>query len=81
VHFGGVQYMLLRPYYDGLTVRQGGDRERDQLRQLGVWADKGDLYLLGPGLSSFVISGPVQWHEDEGDVRDPSWFGPVVGTS
>jgi hypothetical protein len=81
VHFGGVRCMLLRPYYDGLTVRSGTDADRRLLlSRYGLDPEPGELFVLAANMTSFVVSGPMQWHEDDGDVDDPSWFGHMIGT-
>ncbi|WP_149179334.1 hypothetical protein [Streptomyces sp. TRM49041] len=82
VHFGAVGLMLLRPVYDGLLIRRATDEECARVsREYGVEMEPGQhLFALAEDLSSFVISAQPQWHEDEGGVDDPSWFGHMVGT-
>jgi len=81
VHFGGVGYMLLRPVYDGLLIRDPTEEERTRIYDsCGLTPSAGNVYILGPAPDSFVVSGPVQWHEDEGSTDTPSWFGHMVGT-
>lgn len=81
VHFGGLSLMVLRPYYDGLVIREGSSDECALLTsQYGVAVNPGYLFVLGHDLSSFVVSGRPQWHEDEGGFNDPSWFGHMIGT-
>jgi hypothetical protein len=81
VHFGGIGLMLLRPFYEGLVIREGTADECAQLTsEYGVEVNPGYLFVLGGGLSSFVVSGRPQWHEDEGEMDDPSWFGHMTGT-
>lgn len=81
VHFGGISFMLLRPYYEGLIIREGSAEECQRITdEYGVEAKLGYLYILGRGFSGFVISGKPQWHEDEGGSKDPSWFGHMLGT-
>jgi hypothetical protein len=81
IHFGNVDLLLLRPAYDGLVIRQAGDEECEQVGlDYGVEVEPGRLFVLGGGLRSFVLSAPPQWHEDEGAMDDPSWFGPLRGT-
>jgi len=76
LYFGGVSRMLLRPAYDGLTVVEAGPAERETFRdKYGEMAPGSELFLLEPGLASFVVAGVCQWHEDAGSHRDPSWFG------
>jgi len=83
VHFAGVGLMLLRPTYQGLTVRRATEEEsRTIVRDHGIELEEGQyVFALGEDVSSgFVVSAPPQWHEDEGGVDDPSWFGHMVGT-
>ncbi|MCZ0204543.1 hypothetical protein OZK63_03830 [Streptomyces sp. UMAF16] len=81
IHFGNVDLLLLRPAYDGLVIRQADDEECEQVGlDYGVEVEPGRLFVLGGGLRSFVLSAPPQWHEDEGAMDDPSWFGPLRGT-
>ncbi|XIG72879.1 hypothetical protein C1N81_05230 (plasmid) [Streptomyces sp. SGAir0957] len=81
VHFGNVDLMLLRPRYDGLTIRRAEDEECVKVGlDYGVEIKPGRLFLLGRDLTSFVVSAPPQWHEDDGAMDDPSWFGQMRGT-
>ncbi|WP_406510043.1 hypothetical protein [Streptomyces sp. NBC_00212] len=75
--------MLLRPNYDGLVIRRADDEEcRKVSLDYGVEVKpgRGPLFVLCGDLRNFVVSTPPQWHEDEGAMDDPSWFGPVRGT-
>ncbi|MFH9614564.1 hypothetical protein ACH4MM_12680 [Streptomyces pratensis] len=83
VYFACVGLMLLRPAYHGLAVRRATDEEsRTVIGDHGIELEEGAyVFALGENLSSgFVVSAPPQWHEDEGGVDDPSWFGHMVGT-
>lgn len=81
IHFGNVDLMLLRPGYDGLVIRRANDEECGKVSlDYGVDVKPGRLFVLGDGLRSFVVSAPPQWHEDEGTMDDPTWFGPMRGT-
>lgn len=81
VHFGAVSFMLLCPYYDGLIIREGSDKECQWIiNEYGAEVKSGYLFVLGRGFSSFVVSGKPQWHEDDGGSKDPSWFGHMIGT-
>ncbi|MEU5083690.1 MULTISPECIES: hypothetical protein [Streptomyces] len=81
IHFANVDLMLLRPHYDGLVIHRAdaGECEKAGL-DYGVEVKPGRLFVLGDGLRSFVVSAPPQWHEDEGTMDDPSWFGRMRGT-
>jgi hypothetical protein len=80
VYLSGIDRMLLRPYYDGLRVAEadaqdlGGYRDR-----YGEVAAGYKLFTLEPDLGSFVVAGNLQWHEDAGSYRDPSYFGHFLG--
>lgn len=81
VYFANVDLMLLRPSYDGLVIRRADNWECEKVSlDHGVEVKPGRLFALGTGLRSFVVSAPPQWHEDEGRLDDPSWFGPMRGT-
>jgi hypothetical protein len=83
VFFAGVSAMLLAPYYEGLTIRAGGEAEYGRVARLvGHVPAAGGLFMLeGGGLTGFVESEPPRWHEDEGWFRDPSHFGRLPGTT
>ncbi|MFJ9800095.1 hypothetical protein [Streptomyces wuyuanensis] len=39
------------------------------------------VFALADDLSmGLAVSAPPRWHEDDGGVDDPSWFGHMVGT-
>lgn len=81
IHFGDVTLMLLRPSYEGIIIRRGSDEECFAVsEQYEVEVRPGELFVLGAGLRSFVVSAPPQWHEDEGGFKDPSYFGHMMGT-
>ena len=81
VHFANVSIMVLRPSYEGLVIRRADDEECEKVGlDYGVEVLPGRLFALGHGLRSFVVSAPPQWHEDEGEMDDPSWFGQMRGT-
>jgi hypothetical protein len=73
--------MLLRPSYDGLLIRRASPEERERVSlDYGIEVKSGRLFAFGESLSSFVVSAEPQWHEDEGGLDDPSWFGHMTGT-
>ncbi|MFJ3337298.1 hypothetical protein [Streptomyces sp. NPDC086766] len=81
IYFANVDLMLLRPGYDGLVIRRADAEECAEVGlDYGAEVKPGNLFVLGGGLRSFVVSAPPQWHEDEGAMDDPSWFGPLPGT-
>jgi len=92
IHFGGVGIMLLRPAYDGISIRYASVAERKQVdERYGAAGIPGELYIISAPseikaefdqrLQSFVTAGPLQWHEDDGYYDAPSWFGHMPGTS
>ncbi len=66
VHFSSVRLMVLRSSYAGLNIRERTLDEASEVEgryrmQLG----KGSrLYVLETELTSFVVSGIMQWYED-----------------
>lgn len=81
IYFANVDLMLLRPRYDGLVIRRADDEACEKVGlDHGVEVKPGRLFLLGRNPRSFVVSAPPQWREDEGEMDDPSWFGPLRGT-
>jgi hypothetical protein len=81
IHMGGIGLMVLRPFYEGLLIREGTNEERALVaEQYSVEVDPGTLFTFGPDLTSFVVGSRPQWHEDEGDSRTPSYFGHMIGT-
>jgi hypothetical protein len=80
VYFSGVDRMLLRPYYDGLRVAEADAQALDSYRdRYGEIAAGYKLFTLEPDLSSFVVAGVLQSHEDAGGFEDPSYFGHFLG--
>lgn len=80
VMFSGVERMLLRPYYEGISIRKAGAGEFAGFRSAHADVDPMlTLFLVAPDLDDFVVAGLVQWHEDDGHFRDPSYFGHFVG--
>ncbi|MFD7013678.1 hypothetical protein [Streptomyces sp. NPDC059928] len=81
IYFANVDLMVLRPGYDGLVIRRADDGECEKVGlDYGVEVKPGRLFTLGTDLRGFVVSAPPQWHEDEGAMDAPSWFGPLRGT-
>ncbi|MEU6508583.1 hypothetical protein [Streptomyces sp. NPDC046942] len=79
----GVRGLLLKPLYRGLVIREGTDEERERLESrygMSVPASA-HLHVVGEDrMRGFVIGGPLLRHEDQGEFRDPSRFGPIPGT-
>ncbi|MBO2460308.1 hypothetical protein [Actinomadura violacea] len=81
LHFGAVSFVLLYPFYDGLRIRHPDSEELEMVAQLSGDVPSGaHVYLIEGSRPSFIISGRMQWHEDEGGTSDPSWFGHMLGT-
>jgi len=71
--------MLVQPIYIGLEVYAATSDEQDAIAaRIGGSMGEGNLFLIGSDGSSFVMSGPPAWHEDEGSYRDPSFFEPML---
>ncbi|MFD7083923.1 hypothetical protein ACFYXV_11370 [Streptomyces sp. NPDC002181] len=80
VFFGGVDRMLLQPVYEGLTIAEASAEDlRAYERRYGPLGRSLHLYRLGDDRDGFVVAGVVQWHEDLGNSRTPSYFGHFVG--
>lgn len=81
IHMGGVGLMVLRPFYNGLVIREGTAAECALVAERhNVEVDPKWLFVFGEDLTSYVLGGRPQWHEDEGDSRTPSHFGHMIGT-
>ncbi|MFG2889715.1 hypothetical protein [Streptomyces sp. NPDC048248] len=79
--FAGVERLCVQRVYEGLTIRRGTGEEARRIGEaLDIEVDVESLYLLGDGISSFVISGAPQWREDDGYNDDPSRLGQLPGT-
>lgn len=82
VHFATVSVMLLRPNYDGIIIRTPSEEECARFAEIAGVGPQGAtvLHVIEGEKPSFVLSASMQWHEDDGGVDDPSWFGHMVGT-
>lgn len=79
--FPAVALMRLQPSYEPLTIQEAGPEEIDRLvSDRAGKADRGRLFLLNGG-EGYVRAADCAWHEDEGDHRAPSHFGPLRGTA
>lgn len=81
VLFPAVELMKLRPTYDSLRIDIA--TAEDQARIFGEAPPSfshGSLFLLNGG-EGYVWAADCQWHEDDGDYRTPSRFGPLRGTA
>lgn len=80
LYFGGVHRMLLKPEYSGLRAAPADRADVELYRERYGEIEPGPtLFTLEPRLESFVVAGVMQWHEDEGGFRDPSYFGHFLG--
>jgi hypothetical protein len=76
--FLSVGLMKVQASYESLTVQVADPGE--VARFLGETAlPYGSLFLLNGG-AGYVHAGRCSWHEDEGDHKTPSRFGPLRGT-
>ncbi|MEU8782318.1 hypothetical protein [Streptomyces sp. NPDC048637] len=79
--FAGVERLCVKRIYEGLTIRQGTSEEARRISEaLDIEVDAQSLYLLGHGISSFIISSQPQWREDDGYNDAPSRLGHLPGT-
>ncbi|MFF3510342.1 hypothetical protein [Streptomyces sp. NPDC002573] len=80
----GVRGVLLEPLYRGIVIRAGTPeevREVESVYGIPVTSQPVHLHVIGEDrMRGFIVGGPLQRHEDEGDFRDPSHFGPIPGT-
>lgn len=86
MHFMGVEAMALRPSYDGLIIRRASVNEVRRIQgESGVDNGPEYIFILSEGEDdsrvSYVCSGKPQWHEDDGEDDDPSWFPRMPGTA
>ncbi|KOT34998.1 hypothetical protein ADK41_25610 [Streptomyces caelestis] len=83
LHVEGVRGFMLTPIHRGLTIRRATAGERQRVEaEFGVDVDEAaTVHVIGARhMRGFVVGGPLRWHEDNGDFRDPSHFGPIPGT-
>ncbi|WP_234320224.1 hypothetical protein [Streptomyces sp. SBT349] len=70
--------MKLQPSFEPLAIHRADEEEAAQF--LGAQLPSyGSLFLLNDG-SHYVCASTCSWHEDQGDHRTPSRFGPLRGT-
>lgn len=80
VFFGGVQRLLLKPDYSGLRVSEADAATWAVFQErYGAIGEGLTLFELESDLQSFVVAGVMQFHEDEGNYRSPSYFGHFLG--
>ncbi|WP_461036516.1 hypothetical protein [Streptomyces mayteni] len=78
--FPNVSLMRLEPSYEPLEIHEAGPEEvADLLGDRVGKPDRGRLFLLNHG-AGYVRAADCAWHEDQGDHRTPSRFGPLRGT-
>ncbi|MBH5336700.1 hypothetical protein IHE55_18755 [Streptomyces pactum] len=81
VLFSAVALMHLQPSYESLRVERAASQEMaDVLPPSTPACDHGSLFLLNGG-EGYVQAANFSWHEDNGDHRAPSHFGPLRGTA
>ncbi len=80
VFFPAVTLMHLRPNFHRLSIHEANEKERrGLLGNMVIDTTCGSLFLLNGG-EGYVHAASCSWHEDEGDHRAPSRFGPLRGT-
>ncbi|MFI8202056.1 hypothetical protein [Streptomyces sp. NPDC085937] len=78
LHFASVEALFVRPVYQGITVREGTEAERERVTDmLGTAILESDrrLHVIGKDvMAGFVVGGPLQVHEKHADDSQPSGF-------
>ncbi|RZU44781.1 hypothetical protein EV284_2257 [Streptomyces sp. BK022] len=81
----GVRAMLLRPSYEGITIRPGTDADRARVVSvLGpeVFDRGGRLHVIGEDrMTGFIVGGPLQVRETCAANDEPSGFLPMPETA
>ncbi|WP_157594356.1 hypothetical protein [Streptosporangium amethystogenes] len=78
--FSNVERMQVSSEYNHLTIEEFASSTDPKLSELGLQVPKfGKIFLINGG-PDFVTATHCQWHEDDGDARSPSKFGPLRGT-
>jgi hypothetical protein len=77
--FSLVSLMKLRPSYEPFAIQEASEEEA--IRFLAEQRPShGSLYLINGG-EGYICATKCVWHEDEGNHRTPSHFGPMHGTA
>ncbi|NYI07236.1 hypothetical protein [Allostreptomyces psammosilenae] len=69
--------MLVRPIYETLSLYEV---DLAVLGERAVERPSGARMFLLNDDDNYVVAGAIGWHEDDGDHRSPSRFGPLPGT-
>lgn len=82
VLFPAVTLMHLKPSYRQLSIHEANEQERREILgdDTALNLSHGLLFLLNDG-EGYVHAASCSWHQDEGDHRAPSRFGPLSGTA
>ncbi|WP_143227057.1 hypothetical protein [Actinomadura mexicana] len=78
VLFSNVRRILLSHEYAALVIDQlgVGDSGREVVEGHEEWQN---VFLINGG-PDFIVASHCKWHEDVGDARSPSHFGPLRRT-
>ncbi|WP_050370659.1 hypothetical protein [Streptomyces acidiscabies] len=78
LHVGSVSAMFLYPSYEGLTINEGTEEDRNLVVSLlgpGVFDLGEKLHVIGEGaMTGFIAGGPLQCREVCAGDDDPSGF-------
>lgn len=78
--FSNVERTQIGVRYDDFAVEEIADADDPRVAELGLLAPAyGKVFLINGG-PDYVTATHCQWHEDDGDARSPSKFGPLRGT-
>lgn len=78
--FSNVEQMRINAEYSQLTIEEISSPSDPRSETFGFTLPKhGKIFLINGG-PDFVAATHCQWHEDDGDSRSSSKFGPLRGT-
>ena len=81
VLFPAVEVMKLQPTYSSLLIEKASlDEQAEFLERQSMQISHGALFIINEG-RGFAWAADCHWHEDDGDYRSPSRFGPLRGTA
>lgn len=80
VLFPAVSLMHVQPSYTTLVISEADETEKNNILPNDVTVGEHEkLFFLNHG-QGYVLAPKCSWHEDNGDHRTPSKFGPLRGT-
>ena len=75
--FKNVTAIHLPTTFDGVTIAEASDEERNRLKIHKNESEK--LFIVrGDAFEGYVIAGTVAHHEDEGEHSDPGFFSETM---